>query len=197
MEASAHGKTNKDFIKTFVKHFHPMNQHKLPESIREDIRCLTRWFSGEDKLFMRRDNDDQGYLIFESVGKYRFHHSYKDTSTLFHKVLVDTIGEDTQMLRDIMEWQEFITWYPDKQETSKITYNYDDVALMKEGVYWLSKFTPKFIGTDKKDINERYKNRKGTDVIPDIKWEAIPDTEQNSLSVDVLSSPKKVLDARV
>ena len=195
--ANYHGKTNKDFIKTFVKHFHPMNQHKLPESIREDIRCLTRWFSGQDKLFMRRDNDDQGYLIFESVGKYRFHHSYKDTAKLFHKVLVDTIGEDTQMLRDIMEWQEFITWYPDKQETSKITYNYDDVALMKEGVYWLSKFTPKFIGTDKEDINDRYRNRKGTDVIPDIKWEAIPDTEQNSLSVDVLSSPKKVLDARI
>lgn len=178
-----HGKTNKDFIKCFVKQFHPTNQHRLPKSFQDDIVCLTRWFSGTDKLFMRRDNDNLGYLMYETMGKYRFHHSYKDTSEMFHKVFVDTIGEDTDMLQKIMSWQDFITWYPGKIESTRITYNYDDIAEYKHEQYFLSKFTPKFKDTDRNTILHKYRNRTPTDVIPDIEWENVLPEQQKELKV--------------
>jgi len=182
-----HGKSNKDFIKMVVKHFHPMNQHRLPDSIREDIKYLTKWLSGEDKLFMRRDNDDQGFLLFETIGKYRFHHSYNDTSALFYRIFADTIGKETDMLKQIMDWQDFITWWPGKKDTTWITYNYDDVASKnskKDSVFYLSKFTTRFKGTSKEEILQKYKDKRPTDVIPNLLFESIPDEEQKPLNIE-------------
>ena len=139
-----HGKTDKDLIKTIARYFHPQNRNLLPECVREDLEYFHRWITGKDKFLMRRDNDNLGYLIQPTMAQYRFHFNYQEMSDLFHRIFVDIIGFDDPVLGDVMKWQNFLTFYPGKENTTMISYNYDDLAQKKHETYYLSKFSLKF-----------------------------------------------------
>jgi len=183
-----HGKTDKDFVKAYSKFFNPQNRHLLPECVVQDLHYLSRWFTGKDKFFMRRDNNDMGYLVWSTIAKYRFNFSYTELSALFHKIFIDVIGKEDALLGDIMEWQNFLTFYPEKQNTTMISYNYDDIAEKKSDIYHLSKFTLDFDTLDYNKIVEKFRNLDHINYIPTINWEDVDPEVQKPLESEVILS---------
>jgi hypothetical protein len=145
---------------------------------------MTRWYTGTDKFFMRRDNDDLGYLFHETLPKYRFQFNYPEVAGLLHKMFVDMIGQDTKLLQDIMKWQEFVTFFVGKTQTKAVTYNYDDVARLKQKTYWLSEFDLHFETIDKDKIMDKIRNRQHWSVIPRWEWQDVHPTYQKPLVID-------------
>jgi hypothetical protein len=183
-----HGKTDKDFVKAYCKFFNPQNRHLLPDCVVQDLNYLSRWFTGKDKFFMRRDNNDMGYLVWSTIAKYRFNFSYTELSDLFHKIFIDVIGKEDALLGDIMEWQNFLTFYPEKQNTTMISYNYDDIAEKKSDIYHLSKFTLDFDTLDYNKIVEKFRNLDHINYIPTINWEDVDPEVQKPLDSEVILS---------
>lgn len=178
-----HGKTDKDLVKTLVKFFHTHNRHMLPECIKKDLEYMLRWFSGKDKFFMRRDNDDLGYLVLPTLVKYRFHFNQPEMLDLFHRIFIDIIGQDDPLLDDIMRWQSFLTFSPGKTDNTMVSYNYDDVAEKKFDVYHLSEFKLKFDTLDNGEIIEKFKNQEHIHFIPEILWDEVDPKIQQSLDL--------------
>jgi len=181
-----HGKTDKDFIKSYSKFFNPQNRHLLPDCVVQDLEYLRRWFTGEDKFLMRRDNNNLGYLVWATMAKYRFNFSYTEMSKLFHEIFVDVIGTQDHLLDDIIKWQNFLTFYPEKQNTSMISYNYDDIAEKKFDIYHLSKFKLEFDTLDQQEIIKKFRNLDYINYIPTIKWEEVDPTQQKPLHSELL-----------
>ena len=185
-----HWQTDKDFIKTMAKYFNPSNHHLLPECVQEDLKMLIRWFSGKDKFLMRRDNDDVGYLIHDTIAKYRFQFNYNEVAGMFHKIFVEMIGKDTQGLRDVMEWQNFCTFYVGKDKLTTTTYNFDDVANKKGDAYYLSNFTLEWETLDKKQVLQKYKDLKQPRFIPEWQWKDVDPSKQKPLRTEDLMAEK-------
>ena len=183
-----HGKTDKHFVKAYSKFFNPQNRHLLPDCVVKDLDYLSRWFTGNDKFFMRRDNDDMGYLVWSTIAKYRFNFSYTELSDLFHKIFIDVIGKEDALLGDIMKWQNFLTFYPEKQNTTMISYNYDDIAEKKSDTYHLSKFTLDFDTLDYNKIIQKFRNLDHINYIPTINWEDVDPEVQKPLNSEVILS---------
>lgn len=182
-----HGKTDKDLIKTIARYFHPQNRNLLPECVREDLEYFHRWITGKDKFLMRRDNDNLGYLIQPTMAQYRFHFNYQEMSDLFHRIFVDIIGFDDPVLSDVMKWQNFLTFYPGKKNTTMISYNYDDLAQKKHETYYLSKFILKFDTLDHTKIISKFKRHEHIHYIPDIDFQDVEPGFQKPLELDLKS----------
>ena len=178
-----HGKTDKDLIKTITKFFNPLNRHLLPDCVKQDLNYLCRWFTGKDKFLMRRDNNNLGYLVQPTMAKYRFHFNNVEMSDLFHRIFIDMIGNDDALLHDIMKWQRFLTFSPEKKNTSMISYNYDDIAEKKFDVYYLSKYKLDFDTLDHDQIIEKFKNLEHIHFIPEITWENVDPKLQKPLDL--------------
>ena len=178
-----HGKTDKDLIKSFSKFFNPQNRHLLPDCVVQDLHYFNRWFTGKDKFLMRRDNDNLGYLGMTYMSRYRFHFNYVEMSDLMHRIFIDVIGHDDDLLHDIMKWQNFLTLYPGKQDTSKVTYNYDDIANKKFDVYYLSKFKLEFDTLARDQMIEKFRNLEQVNPIPEITFEEADPTLQQPLDI--------------
>lgn len=168
-----HQKTDKDFVKTFTKFFKPSNRHMLPDCVKKDLDALNRWFTGKDKFLMRRDNDDKGHLVFDTMAKYRFHFNYKEMAELFTKMFIEMIGGDDVVLDGLMKWQELLTFFPDKKQTTLTSYNYDDVAVKKSDTYYLSKWKVTFDTLDRQKILRKFMNLDQIHYIPKITWEEV------------------------
>ena len=181
-----HGKTNKDFIKTYTKFFKPQNRHLLPDCVAEDLASLDRWFSGKDKFFSRRDNQDLGFLVFDTMAKYRFHFNCTEMSDMFHRMFIEIIGEDTVILQGIMKWQNFLTWMPEKNDLDIVSYNYDDIALKKSDICYLSKWQVKFDTLDLSAIIEKFKYLKPIHYIPELICEEIDPSLQKPLELQMV-----------
>ena len=179
-----HGKSDKDLVKSYTKFFNPDNRHLLPDCVTKDLEAMCRWFTGKDKFLMRRDNDDIGFLVHETMPRYRFHFNYDDMSDLFHRILLDTIGKDDALLDDIMKWQRFITFTPGKEKTSGVSYNYDDIARKKSDVYYLSNFDLEFDLLDRNGVLEKIKNYEHIHLIPKISWTEIDTGLQQPLNIE-------------
>jgi len=178
-----HGKSDKDFVRSFTRFFNPDNRHLLPDCVVKDLDAMCRWFTGKDKFLMRRDNDDIGFLVHETMPRYRFHFNYDEMSDLFHRILSDTIGKDDALLDDLMEWQRFMTLTPGKEKTSGISYNYDDIARKKSDIYYLSNFDLEFDLLDRNSILEKIKNYEHIHLIPKISWTEIDSGLQQPLNI--------------
>ena len=179
-----HGKSDKDFVRSFTKFFNPDNRHLLPNCVAKDLEALCRWLTGKDKFLMRRDNDDIGFLVHETMPRYRFHFNYDEMSELFHRILLDTIGKDDPLLDDLMKWQRFITFTPGKEKTRGISYNYDDIARKKSDVYYLSNFDLEFDLLDRDSVLEKIKNYEHIHLIPKISWTEIDTGLQQPLTIE-------------
>ena len=182
-----HGKTDKDLIKTIARFFHPQNRNLLPSCVKDDLEYFHRWITGEDKFLMRRDNDDLGYLIQPTMAQYRFHFNYQEMSDLFHRIFIDIIGFDDPVLRDVMKWQNFLTFYPGKKNTTMISYNYDDLAEKKHEIYYLSKFNLKFDTVDHTTIISKFKRHEHIHYITDIEFQDVEPGFQKPLELDLKS----------
>jgi hypothetical protein len=178
-----HSKTKKDFIKSFTHFFKPVNRHLLPECVIKDIDHLCRWFSGKDKFFSRRDNHDKGFLVFDTMPKYRFHFDYDAMSQLFHDIFIKVIGRDTDLLRGIMKWQKFVTFFPGKKQLDLISYNYDDVAQKKSESFYLSKWTVDFDTLELSEVHDKFRKMQDVHFIPNLLWEEIDTSLQIPLNL--------------
>lgn len=179
-----HNKTEKDFIKSYIKYFNPKNWHLLPESIGKDLYYIERWFTAKDEFFMRRDELDVGYLNPKTLPKYRFYASYHDMSNFFKMVFVDIIGDNHELLDKILEWQDYNTLYLNKKTTQCISYNYDDIAEKKDSVYYLSNFVFEFDQIDTEIIYKKIKNLEEIHYIPQIQVFEVDQNIQKPLYID-------------
>jgi len=185
-----HWQTDKDFIKTIAKYFSPANHHLLPDCIREDLKMLIRWFSGEDKFLMRRDNDNLGYLVHETIAKYRFQFNYEEVAGLIHDIFIEMIGKDTKGLRDIMDWQKYCTWYIGKNNLETTSYNFDDVANKKDDAFYLSNFSLKFETLDRQEVISKFRNLQQAIFIPEWSWKDVEPRLQKPLTTEELMEEK-------
>ena len=149
----------------------------------QDIKYLQRWITGEDKFLMRRDNDNLGFLSLPTMAQYRFHFNYEDVSALFHKIFIDVSGQDDPLLHEIMKWQKFLTLFPGKQNTTAVSYNYDDVAKKKSETYYLSNFTLNFDTLDRNNIIQKFRRRESLHFIPDIIFDDVVPEIQKPLNL--------------
>ena len=109
---------------------------------------------------------------------------------MFHKIFVEMIGKDTQGLRDVMEWQNFCTFYVGKDKLTTTTYNFDDVANKKGDAYYLSNFTLEWETLDKKQVLQKYKDLKQPRFIPEWQWKDVDPSKQKPLRTEDLMAEK-------
>jgi radical SAM superfamily enzyme YgiQ (UPF0313 family) len=179
-----HNKTEKDFIKSYIKFFNPINWHLLPDSIKKDLYYMERWFTAKDEFFMRRDELDVGYLNPKTIPTYRFYASYHDMSNFFKMVFVDVIGQDHELLDKILEWQDYNTLYLNKKTTQCVSYNYDDIAQKKSSTYYLSNFVFEFDQINTETIYKKMRNLEEIHYIPQIQVFEVGQSMQKPLHVD-------------
>lgn len=138
-----HGVSSHDFIKEYAKQFNPSNWKNLPESFRLDIEALSRWFSGEDRLYDRLDNSGAYALTPRLSSKYRFHSNPKEFIGIMRTIISNLIDiESDPQIEGLLGWQLAKILPIDEHDRERknhfIGYNFDDIARCRTTRYWKS-----------------------------------------------------------
>lgn len=136
-----HNINEKQFVDAYTSAFAPDNWHLLPEEIYKDLNGLLDWFTGKDKYIQRKDNSSKYYLTPVKMSIYRFHASYTIVSKFFENIFKKLIGVNDPQLDYLMAWQKAKTLkFDDTNNCKLISYNYDDIAVADQQMFYKSEF---------------------------------------------------------
>lgn len=161
-----------EFVKEYTKQFNPLNWKNLPESFRLDLEALSKWMTGEDRLYMRFDNTGVYPLTPRLTSKYRFHSNPDDFINILRKIMVNLTGiESDPYIEQLLEWQRARILRMDDEDKSRVNkyigYNFDDIARCTSTSYWKSDWEFVF---PKENIYQNYLELKDVQLVPTVNW---------------------------
>lgn len=146
-----------EFLKKILKKFDSKNHENLPKKIHEDIESIYKWLTGETKFLERMDCFNKYYLEPNTLSSYRW---MADTSlfidNIFYSSFVELTGHNDIIFKNLLDWnrKKTLTFNDDCfNDNFEISYNYDDIAIKKTPVFYLSEFNFNF---EYKDIDNLY-----------------------------------------
>lgn len=177
-----YGINEKQFVAAYTESFAPENWNSLPEPICEDLNSLHRWFIGEDKFLQRKDITNRDFLTPNKISKYRFHADYDIVSDFFKEIFKGLINCNDNQLDNLMSWQAAKTLnFRNHSDCKIVSYNYDDIASMKDEIFYKSCFEFKFNYTDYDTLYQGMLGIVDINFIPNIEVSAVSSNEQVAL----------------
>jgi radical SAM superfamily enzyme YgiQ (UPF0313 family) len=186
-----HGISEETFVAAYAEYFAPKNWHLLPDSIAEDLRSLNRWFTGEDKFLQRKDNKNENSLIPKKVSIYRFHADYPVVSKFFKNLFESLIGSSDTHLDQLMLWQDAKTLnFDDITDRTIVSYNYDDIAIQKDEVFYKSQFEFKFNIASDEELRHCMLGNAYVNYVPDILVHEVDANDQLALHINDIKNDR-------
>ena len=179
------------FLEKLLWEFNPENFDNLPNEIVEDIQHLYKWLSGETKFMNAKDITGKYYIQYNSLPFYRWVQCPSLFLDIFYKTFVKVTGHNDVIFKSLLKWQEMKALSLDKNIEDKITtcsYNYDDIAIKKMPVYYISNFTFKYSYNNRNDLQ----NDMTTNSMYQIKSPVATDIEVSPLKNKIDQKPLSI-----
>lgn len=146
------------FFEKILWKFSPDNLHNLPTEIKDDILSLYDWLSGNTDFMQRTDMYQQYYIEPFHLSFYRWMADCSSFLEIFYDTFIEIVGHNDIIFKNLLEWSVKDTLRFDEEcfsDEYEISYNYDDIAVKKMPVYYLSEWRFNFEYTS---VDEIYKD---------------------------------------
>lgn len=146
------------FLEKILWKFSPDNLHNLPLEIKNDILSFCDWLSGNTEFMQRMDIYQKYYIDPNNLSLYRWMANSPLFLEMFYNSFVEIVGHNDVIFKKLLEWSSKKTLRFDEEcfsDEYKISYNYDDIAIKKTPVYYLSEWKLNF---EYESVDEIYKD---------------------------------------